>query len=213
MNKEELKKYKKEWYLKNRERQLELCRIRYINNREKAKKWKKEYYSKNKKHLIAMQQLYYKKNIDKYREQRRIRYLKNRNTVLQKNKQYRAKQESKNLRNKYEVDRRNRDSLYKLKTNIRNATYRAFKLKSISKKSKTSKYLGCTWEVLLAHLKYTAIKNYGKYSKSVKYHIDHIKPLLLAKTEKDLIPLLHYTNLQLLKVKDNLKKGAKYDHT
>ena len=43
--------------------------------------------------------------------------------------------------------------------------------------------------------------NYGKW------HIDHIIPLDIAKSEKELLPLLHYTNLQPLWVLDNIKKG------
>ena len=47
------------------------------------------------------------------------------------------------------------------------------------------------------------------YDNKEKVHIDHIIPLATAKTEEDVIKLCHYTNLQLLKAKDNLKKGAK----
>jgi hypothetical protein len=42
------------------------------------------------------------------------------------------------------------------------------------------------------------------------WHIDHIKPIALATTEEEVIKLNHYTNLQPLWAKDNLKKGAKY---
>ena len=42
-------------------------------------------------------------------------------------------------------------------------------------------------------------------------HIDHIIPLATAKTENDVVKLCYYTNLQLLKAEDNLKKGAKLE--
>lgn len=43
--------------------------------------------------------------------------------------------------------------------------------------------------------------NYGKW------HIDHIVPLVSAKTEEEMYKLCHYTNLQPLWALDNIKKG------
>lgn len=40
-------------------------------------------------------------------------------------------------------------------------------------------------------------------------NIDHIIPLATAKNEEDVMKLCHYSNLQLLKAKDNIEKGAK----
>jgi hypothetical protein len=57
----------------------------------------------------------------------------------------------------------------------------------------------------------TAINNYSYYDENFNYHIDHIKPLKLAKTEEEVYILNHYTNLQLLTPKDNLKKSDKYN--
>ena len=43
--------------------------------------------------------------------------------------------------------------------------------------------------------------NYGKW------HLDHITPISLGKTEEEVIVLNHYTNYQPLWEKDNLSKG------
>jgi hypothetical protein len=42
-----------------------------------------------------------------------------------------------------------------------------------------------------------------------EWHIDHITPLSSAKTEKDVINLCYFTNLQPLWVKENLEKSNK----
>ena len=41
-------------------------------------------------------------------------------------------------------------------------------------------------------------------------HIDHIKPISLAKTEEEVYLLNHYTNLQPLWAEENIKKSNKY---
>ena len=64
----------------------------------------------------------------------------------------------------------------------------------------------------MEHLLQTFKSNYGyEWDKVEPVHIDHIIPLATAKTEEDIIKLCHYTNLQLLKAKDNLRKNAKND--
>ena len=52
---------------------------------------------------------------------------------------------------------------------------------------------GMTWE------------NYGLRG----WHVDHIIPLASANSLDEIIPLLHYTNLQPLWADDNIRKGAK----
>jgi hypothetical protein len=47
--------------------------------------------------------------------------------------------------------------------------------------------------------------NYGLW------HLDHIKPLSLAKTPQEVLDLNYYTNLQPLWAHDNLKKHNKYN--
>ena len=48
-------------------------------------------------------------------------------------------------------------------------------------------------------------ENYGKDG----WHIDHKIPLSSAKTDREIYELCHYTNLQPLWAKDNLKKSNK----
>jgi hypothetical protein len=44
-----------------------------------------------------------------------------------------------------------------------------------------------------------------------EWHLDHIMPISLAKTEEEVIKLNHYTNFQPLWAEDNVRKSNKYD--
>ena len=64
----------------------------------------------------------------------------------------------------------------------------------------------------MKHLKTTFKNNYGyEWDEIEPVHIDHIIPLSTIKSENDLLRLNHYSNLQLLKAKDNLDKSDKTD--
>jgi hypothetical protein len=70
--------------------------------------------------------------------------------------------------------------------------------------------LGCSVEEFRNHIENKfqsgmSWENYGYYG----WHIDHIIPLSSAKTEKEIYELCHYTNLQPLWAKENLKKSNK----
>lgn len=75
---------------------------------------------------------------------------------------------------------------------------------------KTLEIVGCDYDFLIKYLenKFTdgmSWENYGYYG----WHIDHIIPVSLAKEEKDIYKLFHYTNLQPLWGVDNLSKSNK----
>ena len=101
----------------------------------------------------------------------------------------------------------------KLRCQTRNLIYNSFKRAckgTYRKNIKTEEILGCTLDEFVLYIsdKFTdgmSIYNYGSW------HIDHIKPLALAKTYKEIIQLNHHTNLQPLWALDNISKGAKYE--
>ena len=101
------------------------------------------------------------------------------------------------------------DPIAKMRIMIRGRSTKAIKRRGWDKDSKTAKYLGCDWECARVHLENQfrpgmTWENHGFYG----WHIDHIVPLASAKTLDDLIPLLHYTNLQPLWAEENLRKWA-----
>ena len=100
--------------------------------------------------------------------------------------------------------------MFKLKDNLRKRLSSAIKRKGYSKNTKTADTLGCSWEFLKEYLEAQFVDgmNWDNYG---EWHIDHIKPLALAKTEEEVYNLNHYTNLQPLWAEDNMRKKDNID--
>jgi hypothetical protein len=169
-------------------------------NKEAKKEYLKNYKEINKEKLQIKNKIYRQENCDKITEWKEI------------NKDYfiKYRQDNKeNFRN-YLKKRFDNDPIFKFKNNIRRLILRSFKRgKSNFKKSDTTEViLGCKIEEFIDYIskKFTeemTLENHGEW------HIDHIIPLAIAKTEEEVILLNHYTNLQPLWAKDNLSKGSK----
>jgi hypothetical protein len=100
------------------------------------------------------------------------------------------------------------DINFRLKILLRGRLWKA--ITRNSKQSSALTLLGCTIDELKIHLEKKFVKgmnwkNYGKW------HIDHIKPCCsfdLTDLEQQKI-CFHYTNLQPLWAKDNIRKNGK----
>lgn len=152
--------------------------------------YKKNYYEKNKERLKLESRVYYRKNKLKYNEQSSLWNKVNsekRKEIIKKHKQ------------KPEIN---------LKEKIRHRVYLFLKGKNWEKNSKTSEIVGCSSQYLKEYLE-NQFKDGMTWDNHGKWHIDHIIPLSSAKTEEEVYRLCHYTNLQPLWAKDNLKKGSK----
>lgn len=94
----------------------------------------------------------------------------------------------------------------KLIEKFRSLIYNSIKRGGWVKGSRTHQILGCSFKQFKNHIE-------SKFSKGMnwenrgEWHFDHIYPLSLARNEKHLIDLNHYTNFQPLWSIDNLKKG------
>lgn len=185
------------------------------------KKISKEYYTNNKKYFInryqnnkekinLMQKIYRFNNKDKKRNY----YLKNKEKIDRYKKEYYLKNKNKinDYKKQYDYNKRKNDNIYAFKTRVRHLIWNSFNKKGKNKSKKTEDILGCSLEFLYNYLLQTYKDNYGVDWDNIEpIHIDHIKPLKYAKTEEKIVKLCHYTNLQLLKAKDNLKKANKLD--
>lgn len=195
-------------------------------HKEELKEYQKKYVDDNRDYFNKAHREYYKKIKDEYSKRNRRYYLKNTEQVKEKTAKYREthKEERKQylkdnkehiakLHNEYLTNRRENEKEYKLLTNLRNLIRVSFKNKGYKKNTKTEKILGCDIKYFIDYLLKTFKDNYGYEWDGVEpVHIDHIIPLATATTEQDIIKLCHYTNLQLLKAKDNLEKHDKLDY-
>ena len=205
----------------------ECCHSSYIENKEKRSKSQKEYREKNKEKISKQRVEYRNRNKDKKSEydknyqqknkQKKIEYQKqyfekNKDLIYERNKIYNDAHKDKMSEYKvnYDRERIKTDQLYKFKKQIRHLVWLSFQRKNIKKKNSVCEILGCTEEQAQIHLYKTFFDNYGyEYDGKESVHIDHIIPLSTAETENDVIKLCHYTNLQLLKPIDNMKKSDK----
>ena len=149
--------------------------------------------------------MYYLKNKDRYRDVKKEAIKKWRLNNKLRVSLYNAKY-SKSHRfqiNKREKDRRDNDPIYKMKINIR----RRIRKFIINKIGNTTDILGCSYYDVRVHISnnFKEGMNWDNYG---EWHIDHIKPLALAKTKEETYKLCHYTNLQPLWAIENLQKGC-----
>lgn len=161
------------------------------DNKEKRKLWRKE----NKEKISNSERLYKINNKDRIKEYRE----NNKEKLYEYSKQWKKQK----LRT---------DHLYKLKVSTRSLIYNSFRRgkNNLKKNKKTEDILGCTMSDFIAYIESKfaegmTLDNHGKYG----WHLDHIIPISLAKTEEDILKLNHYTNFQPLWWEENLTKGNK----
>lgn len=167
-----------------------LCKICLI---EKSKKYKNE----NKEKVLISYSEYRSNNKEKLKISR-IKYREENKEKISKYRTY------------YSDKRRKECNIVKMSENIRRRINHILRNKNFYKKNKTFDIVGCNPEFLKEYLEKQfregmSWENYGLFG----WHIDHIIPLSLAKTEEELYKLCHYTNLQPLWAEENLKKNNK----
>ena len=102
------------------------------------------------------------------------------------------------------------DPLFRLITNLRQRLRSYCKAIRANKKIRTKEMLGLDLAGFKSHIESKfqegmTWENYGQW------HVDHIKPISLARNEQEIVELNHYTNLQPLWASENIKKSNKYE--
>lgn len=122
------------------------------------------------------------------------------------------KEKANKSRMMYQNKREKTDILYRLARRLRNRLYYALKRASWKKGVKFNDYIGCSLEELKTHLeaKFTDGMSWENWGLGDGFWaIDHIIPLVSAKTEDEMTALCHFTNLQPMWCLDNIRKGGK----
>lgn len=189
----ELKEYKHNWYLKNKERTLKKQKKQRDSNPEKYKLIHKKYYEKHRKEILEKSKEYQKE----YRKTEQCKIVRKR-----------CYEKTKKKRFEYHYNRLKKDPIYKLKNKLRSRLNNYMNSKGFKKNKKHLEILGCSFEELKVHLE-KQFKPKMTWENHGKWHIDHIIPLSSAQTEEEVYKLSHYTNLQPLWAEENLKKNAK----
>ena len=186
------------------------------------KLYTKSYRERNKEKEILRHKKYRIENIDKIKERSETFYQNNKLRISNYRKNYnllnkdKVSLQFKNAGNKwrsknknYHTERKQNDYMYKIRVNLTSRINMFFKYSKMTKNCKTMDILGISIDGFKEHLKskFTERMNFENYGKN-GWHIDHIIPLSSASTEKEIIKLCHYSNLQPLWWDDNIRKGG-----
>lgn len=186
----------------------------YLDNKEKYKKWRKKWHDNPENESYKKEKLkeWRENNVEYLKEYSKNRYEENKDSITENKKSWRKNNKDKinEYRRNYQKERLKNDPLFKLKSSIRNRVNLSFKRGGFTKRSKTGDILGCSFEEFKLYLEPLFVENMN-WENQGEWHLDHIIPISLAKTEEEVIKLNHYTNFQPLWAEDNIRKSNRID--
>ena len=202
-NKERIAAYQKSYREKNAERLKAQKRAHYGAKQKQAKR---AYYLKNRQRVLAQKQEYYVDKIDEIAAYRQA----NRERISEQNSHWhKTNRERLRSRKREESRQRRKDPHERIAQNLRRRINKAVRGK---RTGSLVELIGCEVPELLTHLEAAfaegmSWENYGR-----AWHIDHIRPccsFVLTEPEQQRA-CFHFSNLQPLWAKENLRKGAKW---
>jgi hypothetical protein len=191
------KLYRKEYNKKNKEKLSVKAKKYNTEHKEEISKNKKGYYIKNREKILKDRFNSRKENPEKFQE---------------KDKKYYTKNKRKIIINKirYDKERIKKDIQYKLTKSLRKRLYMA--IKDNAKSGSAIRDLGCTIPELKKYLENQFTTGMTWENWTMKgWWIDHKVPLAnFDLTDREqFLKAVHYTNLQPMWWRDNLKKSNK----
>lgn len=178
----------------------------FERNLKKSKERLRSRYASRKEEYLRVQREYRIKNADVIRDRRR-RYRQQNAAKIKAAKQAYAANNKEKIA-KALAERRASNPIVRMANSMRRSIRRYL---DAGQKGEMSSFeiIGCSKDDLRKHLesKFKDGMTWGNYGKH--WHIDHIVPLISARTADDVKRLCHWTNLQPLTAFDNISKGAK----
>jgi hypothetical protein len=196
-NRERMRLASREWNRKNRERVKATTKAWAESNKDRLREQNKTFHQQNKNTIRERKRAWRKANASKVGKQKRLWVEANRDRVRKAS-------------NRRDAERRKADPVFDLVCRVRGRICEVIKKSLTRKQSRTIVLLGCTGDELKDWIesKFTAGMSWGNRD---QWHIDHIIPLakfdLSDPTQQ--AAAFHYTNLQPLWAKDNLRKSDK----
>ena len=183
-------------------------RIWKKNHPEKVKSDKKKWNAANPNYHKIKSKKWRESNPDKAKAQA-IKWRKNnpeKAKAIDKRWQTAHPEDYRNSLNKSRNKRLQTDPLFKTTHTIRCCITGSLKGKGYTKRSRTYKLLGCSFEEFKAHIE-KQFKPGMTWMNHGDWEYDHIIPMASAKNEEEAIKLNYYTNFQPLWKKENREKS------
>lgn len=189
------------------------CRMVWMNESDFERKRSAEIerlrkqYASNKDFHLQKTKEYQVKNADAIRERRRLYRQKNAAKIKLAKQKYGI--ENREKISKAIAKRRANNPIVRMANSMRRSIRRYL---DAGQKGEMSSFeiIGCSKDDLRKHLESKfrdgmTWQNYGKH-----WHIDHVVPLISAKSSDEVKRLCHWTNLQPLTAFENISKGSKW---
>ena len=187
-NRESIRSKQQAYREKNRDSDL---------HRQRKRSHDKTYRDRHRHRLLAYHREYYVEHQDVARARNAKRYLQNKTSII-----------ARHVRN--QARRRLEDECFALAGRVRARVREALSRSGVPRKQNTLTLVGCTAAELKSHIE-SLFSPGMSWGNRHLWHVDHIIPLskfdLRDQTQQ--AAAFHYTNLQPLWAKDNLKKSDK----
>lgn len=189
--------WKRESHARHREKNNARARAYYLANKEQQKRKMAEWRKANKEHLRRKGIEYRKANKEKCRKTREAWRKNNRDKVQA-------------IQTRYAAKKLKTDPLFCLKNRMRVRMCQAMRSAGVYKSDRTLVLIGCTSSQLKKHIESKFLPGMSWENRKL-WHVDHMVPIAAfdLATEDGQKAAFHYTNLQPLWAKDNLKKSAR----